>query len=569
MDWLNANKISFIQVDDEVIEIENFGKVFLADLSCLQSIFRVQNEHFQFNLMEDPAVLMQEGIFYVAFNFGRNWFYYDLREKFQFNVLKYVGRRQPTTINVPFVNLGIHTCFELLNGSGDLATWVKKAQYLGHEALGICDYNTMAATLILQKECEKAGIKHIFGYTLTIEHRGERVNAKVYCQSQKGLHNLLRIQKAINVDSDTHTISLPKLLSYAEENILVFDKLSSFWMKQNLNILHVLEIAFNKVFYQVDLNEFKAERIDLKVLKATQFFFDNFYIPEAKTFSVEPILICDTYYLDKDDARNKIILNKIAEGAAHEQSDEQFFKDIDEHYAILSTLFNSEKWNIDALFKQMCKHTVEIARGATARYETDRNFMPQYDMTEEETMKYGNRHTMFRALLENGFKQLVPAGKEEEYRQRLENEIYILESTNNIDYILVQYDTVNWARANNIQVGCARGSAGGSLVLYLLGITLIDPIKYDLLFERFLLPERAGLYPDKVTTIQENIHSTDFIKAKLENGKVYLIDKDAKCLVKRNGNEIIVYADELQDGDDIIFDNKVLLFSINEVAYDA
>lgn len=569
MDWLNANKISFIQVDDEVIEIENFGKVFLADLSCLQSIFRVQNEHFQFNLMEDPAVLMQEGIFYVAFNFGRNWFYYDLREKFQFNVLKYVGRRQPTTINVPFVNLGIHTCFELLNGSGDLATWVKKAQYLGHEALGICDYNTMAATLILQKECEKAGIKHVFGYTLTIEHRGERVNAKVYCQSQKGLHNLLRIQKAINVDSDTHTISLPKLLSHAEENILVFDKLSSFWMKQNLNILHVLEIAFNKVFYQVDLNEFKAERIDLKVLKATQFFFDNFYIPEAKTFSVEPILICETYYLDKDDARNKIILNKIAEGAAHEQSDEQFFKDIDEHYAILSTLFNSEKWNIDALFKQMCKHTVEIARGATARYETDRNFMPQYDMTEEETMKYGNRHTMFRALLENGFKQLVPAGKEEEYRQRLENEIYILESTNNIDYILVQYDTVNWARANNIQVGCARGSAGGSLVLYLLGITLIDPIKYDLLFERFLLPERAGLYPDKVTTIQENIHSTDFIKAKLENGKVYLIDKDAKCLVKRNGNEIIVYADELQDGDDIIFDNKVLLFSINEVAYDA
>lgn len=569
IDWLNANKISFVQVDNEVIEIENFGKVFLADLSSVQSIFRGQDEQIQFNLMEDPAVLMQEGIFYVAFPFGNNWFYYDLREKFKFNILKYVGKRQPSTINVPFANLGVHTCFELLNGSGDLAIWIKKAKYLGQEALGICDHNTMAATLILQKECEKAGIKHVFGYTLTIEHQGEKVEAKVYCQSQKGLRNLLRIQKEINVDSDTHTISLPKLLSLAEGNVLVFGKHSSFWMKQNPNILHILEIAFNKVFYQVDLNEFKAERIDLKVLEATQFFFDNFYIPEARAFSIEPILICDTYYFDKDDARNKIILNKIAEGAAHEQSDEQYFKDIDEHYAIISKLFNSEKWNVDALFEQMCRHTVEITRGATARYETDRYFMPQYDMTEEEILNYGNRHAMFRALLENGFKQLVPAGKEEEYRQRLENEIYILESTNNIDYILVQYDTVNWARANNIQVGCARGSAGGSLVLYLLGITLIDPMKYDLLFERFLLPERAGLYPDKVTAIEENIQSSDFVKAKLENGKFYLIDKDAKFLVKRNGSEIIIYADELLIGDDIIFDNKVLLFNLNEVAYEA
>ena len=195
--------------------------------------------------------------------------------------------------------------------------------------------------------------------------------------------------------------------------------------------------------------------------------------------------------------------------------------------------------------------------------------MPEYDMTEGEQLKYGNRHTMFRMLLEDGFKQLVPTGKEEEYRNRLENEIYILESTNNVDYILVQYDTVNWARANNIQVGCGRGSAGGSLILYLLGITLIDPIKYDLLFERFLLPERAGLYPDKVTAITESVQSSDYIKAKLTNGKTYLIDRDAKLLVKRDGGEIILYADELQLGDDIVFDNRDLLFSINEVAYEA
>lgn len=566
--WLNANKISFLQIDNEVVEIEDFGKVFLADLSSVQSIFRGQDDNIQFNLMEAPSVLIEENIFYVVFPFGNNWYYYDLREKFAFNILKYIGKRQPATVNVPFVNLGVHSSYELLNGSGDLETWAKKTKYLGQEALGICDKNTMAATLILQKECEKAGIQHVFGYTLSFEHQEETIEAKVYCQSQKGLRNLLRIQKEINVDSKKQTINLPKLLSHAEGNILVFGKLSSAWMNQNPNILHVLEMAFDKVFYQVDLNEFKAERIDINVLKAIQHFFDNFYLPEAGTFTIEPILICDNYYLDKDDARNKIVLNKIAEGAAHEQSDEQYFKDTDELYDVIRNLFDDAKWNIDALFERMCRHTVEIAKGAAARYETNRNFMPEYDMTEGEQLKYGNRHTMFRMLLEDGFRQLVPADKEEEYRNRLENEIYILESTNNVDYILVQYDTVNWARANNIQVGCGRGSAGGSLILYLLGITLIDPIKYDLLFERFLLPERAGLYPDKVTAITESVQSCDCIKAKLTNGKTYLMDRDAKLLVKRYGGEIILYADELQVGDDIIFDNRDLLFSINEVVYE-
>lgn len=571
INWLNANKISFVRLDNEVLEIEGFGKAFVDDLSSVQSIFKTQGDQsqVQFNLMENASVLMEEGIFYVFFPFGRNWYYFDLREKLCFNILKYIGKRQPSTVNVPFVNLGIHTGFELLNGSGDIATWVKKAVYLEQKALGICDLNTMAATLSLQKECEKAGLKHIIGYSFSFEHQNEIIDAKIYCQSQKGLRNLLRIQKEINVDSPTRTLSLPKLLSHAEGNILVLGKLSSFWMKQNPNILHIMETAFEKVFYQVDLNEYKADRIDVKVLKATQHFFENFYIPEADTFSIEPILICDTFYLDKDDARNKIILNKIANGAAHEQSDEQYFKDTDEHYSVIRDLFNPEHWDIDALFTRMCRHTIEIAEGATARYETERNFMPQYDMTQEELIKYGDRHTMFRKLLEEGFKQLIPIEKEMEYRQRLENEIYILESTNNIDYILVQFDTVNWARANNIQVGCGRGSAGGSLVLYLLGITLIDPIKYDLLFERFLLPERAGLYPDRVTAIAERVQSTDFIKARLSNGKIYLIDRDAKLLVKRDGGETILYADQLQLGDDIIFDNRDLLFCLNEVTYEA
>ena len=566
--WLNANKIAFKQIDDEVVEIEGFGSMFLADLSGVQSVFKGQEGNLQFNLMESPEVLIEEDIYYVAFKFGRNYYYYDLREKFKFNILKYVGERQVPLMNVEFVNLGIHTPYELLNGSGDLALWVRKGQYLNQKAIGICDRNTMAATLNLQKECAKAGIQHIFGYSLTLEHLEDKVDMKVYCQSQKGLRNLLRIQKKIMVDSDTQTITLPGLLSHAEDNILVLGKLSVYWMQQNPHLVALLEKAFDKVYYQFDVTEYKAERIDVEVLQAAQFFFNNFYVPEADSFLIEPILICDNYYLDKDDARNKIILNKIASGAAHEQSNEQYFKDTDELYAMFRTIFDETKWNVEILFRRMCRHTVEIASKAVARYETDRNFMPQYDMTAEEKQRYGDRHRMFLALLEQGFKKLVPMKYEEEYRKRLDYEIYILESTNNLDYMLVQYDTVNWARANGILVGCGRGSAGGSLVLYLLGITMIDPIKYGLLFERFLLPERAGLQPGKVTVIAGNIESNHFIQVKSADGNTFLFDRDAKLLVCRQGAEIVLYADELQLGDKLIFDNRDIVFTLNEAVYD-
>lgn len=561
--WLEANKIKYRQIDNEVVEMEGLGKLYVADLTEVRSVFRVTGEDIRFNLMESPEVLVAEGIFHVAFPFGDNWYYYNLTEGFRFNILKYAGVRQPCKMQVPFVNLGVHTPFELLNGSGSIADWVRKAKYLGHTALGICDKNTMAATLNLQKECAAQEMKHVFGYTLEMEYDGEKVEMKVYAQTQRGMRNLLRIQKEIMVDSDSRTLSLQGLLTHGEGNVLVLGKLASYWMKKSPHILGAMGIAFEKVFYQVDLSEYKAERIDVEVLKATKFFFDNFYDLQTGSFRIEPILLCDTYYLDKDDARNKIILNKIATGAAHRQSDDQYFKDIDEHYVLFTSLFDGDKWELDSLFRGMCAHTVEIAEGAVARYETDRNFMPQYDMTDKEKQRYGNRHRMFLELLEEGFRKLVPAGQEDEYRKRLDYEVYILESTNNVDYILNQYDTVNWARENGILVGCGRGSAGGSLVLYLLGITLIDPIKYDLIFERFLLPERAGLYPDEVTIIVGGLESTKIVHVTLANGKEYVFDKDAKFRVMREGRSMIVYADELKLGDDIIFDNRDLLWTIN------
>ncbi|WP_148467808.1 PHP domain-containing protein [Alistipes sp.] len=328
------------------------------------------------------------------------------------------------------------TPYELLNASGDVSRWVRKAVWMGHTALGICDRNTMGATLAFQKACDKAGIRPVIGYTCTLAHEGEKVEVKIYCQSQRGLRNLLRIQKAVMVDAVDATVPLPELLRRGEGNVLVFGKLSPFWMEKNLPAVKALRETFDNVFYQVDLSEYKAERLDAEVLKATAHFFHTFYDERNDSFLVEPVLIADCYYPDRDDARTKTVLNKIATGAAHAQSDDQYFKDIDEHYAAVCALFDGERWNTDALFERMCRHTVEIAEGAEARYQTERNYMPRYDMTAEEQQRYGDRYAMFRQLLEDGFRRLVPRERAEEYRTRLEKEVYILESTDNIDYML-------------------------------------------------------------------------------------------------------------------------------------
>ena len=337
--------------------------------------------------------------------------------------------------------------------------------------------------------------------------------------------------------------------------MIVLGTLAVYWMFDNIELVKALN-KVSKVYYQVDLTEFKADRFDKAYLEALKFFYDK------ETF-VPPVLICDNYYLDKDDAKNKIILNKISDGAAHMQSDEQYFKDLDEHYKVIDQLF-SDEWDKWEIFTEMCNNTIKIAEGAKAAYETTRNFMPQYDMTPEEREKYGDRHNMFNQIIEEGFKKLVPKGKEEEYRKRVEYEKYVIESTNNIDYFLVQYDTVNWANEQGIMTGISRGSGGGCLLLYLMGITKLDPLKYNLIFERFLLPDRSGLYEANTTVMQGKIESKEYIEVSM-NGKTYSFDRDAKFLVKRGDEEIEVYADELMTNDDIIFDNRDLIWTINEL----
>ena len=563
--WLDAHKIVWKKVDDEVVDIPGMGRMFLADLSEADSVFRSDGAELRFNLPEDPAVLLDEGIRYVAFPFGRNWYWYDLREELRFNILKDVGQARPCRHDVPFVNLGVHTPYELLNAVGSIPTWCRKARWLGHTALGICDRNTLAGTLALQKECARQGLRPIFGYSLDCRDGAEEVHLKIYALTQQGLGSLLRIQKAVMVDAEDHRPDFGEVLRHVAGCAVVVGTLSAPWLVRYSESVHRLREACCDLYYQVDAAEYRAERLDREALEALRTFFEAY--AAKRTAGVEPILISDCYYPDPEDARLKELVEKIASGAAHRRSDDRYFKDVDEHYRTLRPLFG-ERWDFEALFARMCSHTVEIARRAEAAFETGRMHMPRYEMRPEERRTYGGRRSMLRALLEEGLHEKAPAAGRDSYRRRLDEELYIVESTDNVDYFLIQWDMVREARRRGIATGIGRGSAGGSLIAFLLGITSLDPLRYGLLFSRFLVPERCGLeWCDTLSVLAPDIALDAGARAVeiSSRGHCYLFAPSARLRIRRDGLEMTLRAEELTRGDEVLFDRRDILWNLKEI----
>lgn len=566
--WLDDHMIEGKIIRD-VVTIPGFGRCLFQDMSKREHLFKQNKDtgDFEFDCVEVPKYLISDDIFYVIVKFGNEFYYTDVRKDFKLNPLRHVGDRKEheESYKHPYVNLGVHTPYELLNGSGPITEWVKTAKWMGHRSIGICDRNTMAATLQLQKEAKAAGIGYVFGYSLTMCFGADvEVGAKIYVSTQKGFRNLLRIQKAINVDREDGKIDYLEVLNRADGNVIVFDKWSGDWMAQNAKLLNDFCDAFGGwVFFQVDMSEYRADRIDSMLLDSQKAYFDTFYNNGKWKLGIEPVLIEDCYYIDSDEWMNKVILNKIDTGVTHELSDKQYYKDTTQLYDEFCALF-SEKYP-DEVFDLMCQNTVIIAGESDAAYDLDENYAPRYDLTEEEKEKYGDSYNMFNELIEEGFKRLVPKGKEKEYRERLEYEKYVIESTDNVDYYLVTWDEINWARRSGIAVGVGRGSAGGCLLSYLLGITQIDPMPYSLLFERFLLPERGGLEPADVTVIGNDLSRKDYVEIEFEDGKKLCFASDAEFLVNRDGKEVTVLANELTTDDDVIFDRKDELFTIPEL----
>lgn len=517
-DWCKSNCLDLNYLGNNMFEIG--GKKFLL-LEHKDSL--IFNEDFELILSTYEQVHLKE-VDYVLYKFGTK-FYYTPIDKIDnpgggnMSVFKYLGKSTSTRPNLPF--LGIHGCYEILNGSRFYEDWVAKAKFLDINILGICEKNTLGGIFPLQEACG-GDIKPIFGETVSIKIPDDRLfESKLYVINETGWKNLLLINSEINVFNPSKYIDEEKLLSLTEGLVFVFNPSYFPYDEERLKLY---KSKFSEIYFQLDSVEFKSESSDKEFLLTTQKYLNN-------REGIKPILICDAYYLDKEDYIVKSKLNNIS-GIRDLVSENQYFKSDDENLVLFNSLFKEEDFaNVLEEAIDSLNHVAEICN---FKIPTGKFKLPKYIMNEEESSQYQTNEDLFYALVEKGFesKKILEKENSEEYINRVEKEIKVINLGGFIDYFLILHDIISWCKKNDILTGLGRGSAAGSLIAYLLDITKVDPLEYGLLFERFLNEGRIGKTVKKVV-INNDIE----------------LDFDKEIFIFRNGKSLKIKVNELQQGD--------------------
>jgi len=441
---------------------------------------------------------------------------------------------------VNFTHLHVHSFYSLMDGLNSPAELVKAAKDAGQTALAITDHGTLSSHREMQIACKEQGIKPILGVEAYISptdrfDRSSKTDKSIQAynhiillaKNKKGLENINILQELAWNEGFYHKPRIDRevLKEYAEGIIVLSGCLNGLISKC------------------IEKNEFSEAKIILKDFKKT--FGEDFYI---EVQSHNPKEINDGLLALADELKIKAV----ATGDAHFAKEED--RVLEEAMLILST---SPKMDKDADF-DMSRNIKDINDRLNYLYPDRRISFQDYNLfiqTREEiqsdffesgitrtdiyenTMEIANKigeydfnqgldllpvpktdaDERLRELSEKGLERLQKAS-DEVYKARLEEELSVIASKNFASYFLVVADMINWAKDNDIRVGPGRGSAAGSLVCYALGITDVDPIKYDLLFFRFINPERND-FPDIDTDFEDRRRKEvkDYLKKKFKH----------------------------------------------------
>lgn len=476
-DWLFFNKIKFIQKESIYI-IPSFGKIMI--IPSKEGI--IIDSDFCLNVSsEEMKISKKEEIDFFVFQFG-NEFFYTERSKLQINEFKnfsYVGEMDCETTK--FLNLGVRGEYESLNGAFTYDLWVEKANFIysknDKKALAICEKNTLAGTLSFQIECNKKKIKSIIGETISIRKNDIVSDLKIFVKNAKGWNNILKINKKINVDNEKREIEENDFFLLSEGLICVLSLNHYIHEGDFEKILKIYEKHFGQDFFiQIDSSNYLNEEVNLKNLKKIQkvFHFKN----------CKPIFIQDSFYLESWDFEIKKYLNSVSKINQFE-SNNQFLKHSDDVLTFFEPYSNS---NFNDFLNVAFENTFVLSDSCDFQINTGSHKLPKY----EHDFNLSNKE-LFDSIIEDGLnKKCINLSNFENYRKRIEIENEVITNAGFIDYFLILWDIVTWAKKNDILVGTGRGSVGGSLIAYCMDITDIDPIKHDLLFERFLNKTRVS-----------------------------------------------------------------------------
>lgn len=505
--WAEDNYLAIEEKrDDElnIIAIEGVGDFLYLHPDDSGKII---DERFSFAVTADEFDALYDGaVKYILFEFGGKFYYSNIKKDHlrldktvvfrpEFRDFKYLGTSTAEEL-VPFVHLGVHSEYEFLNGSSNCEEWAAKAKFNRMTALGICDRNTLAGTLAFQTACLGKGLKPIIGETVTVACNydpaadvQETFSLKLYAMNTQGWRNLLLVNKAINVDyqgfipaEELYKLGCGLVCVIPPDSELNYFKGDVERCKRLLTAYHA---AFDRVYYQIDTVEYASETLFRDHLESI-----DTYVCRCRKIKLyrqtPPLVINDSYYLDAEEAPLKSLLNKVA-GVVNAESATQYFKNSKE------TILAYEEW-MDAaapLYEKIIDgmaNSTTLTESIDFKIPTGIRHLPKYEFV--------------KTTVEDAFFEKLEAGVQErlvgkvdnldQYLAELEKECAIIVPNGLCDYFMILWDIMNWCRKQGIMTGSGRGSVCGSLIAYCLYITDVDPLKYHLMFERFLNETRVS-----------------------------------------------------------------------------
>ena len=395
-----------------------------------------------------------------------------------------------------FVHLHVHSEYSLLDGANRIKQLPKVAKELGMDAISITDHGVMYGAIEFYKACKEEGIKPIIGCEVYVAPRSRfdkesgidnKYNHLILlAKNNEGYKNLSKMVSIGFTEGYYYKprIDLETLEKYHEGLICCSACLAGSLPQAILdgNMEKAEEIA---LWYKNLFGEDYYIEVQANTLKE-QALVNQKLVQLARKLQIPLVATNDAHYTKKEDAYNHEVLLCIQTGKKMSDMDRMRFE-TDDFYIKSPEEIKEFFPNLP----EVLENTVKIAEKCNVEFEFGHTILPNYEVPEE----FETHYDYFRKLCEDGLIKRYGENVSKEIQDRMEFEISVIQRMGYVDYFLIVWDFINWAKNNGIPVGPGRGSGAGSIVAYSIGITDIDPIKYNLLFERFLNPDRISM-PD-------------------------------------------------------------------------